>query len=163
MEQSVEYRQKLIADYKEKSMPLLKYLPWFEQHKGQTASSIYSSSEMDSQAEQTLSFPVYNSTVMSFVRDAAKSPMMNRNYRYVYTRNHIQSHEDERKLIKQVDWKQWDSLMGILSYYVLGGRTKSNLWNEAVEADIFYAVLCRMKEIIEYWDRPFEIQRDLSE
>lgn len=154
MEQNIEYRQKMIADYKEKSMPLLRYLPWFEQNKGRAASSIYNSEEL---GEQTLSFPVYNGTVMSFVREAAKNPMMNKNYRYVYTRNHIASHEDEVKLIKQCDWKQWDTLMGILSYYVLGGKTKGTLWNEAVRADIFYLVLSRMKDIIEYWDRPFEV------
>lgn len=157
MEQSVEYRQKVIADYKEKSLPLLKYLPWFESNQGRGVSSMYDSDEM---AGQTLSFPVYNSTVMSFVREAAKSPLMNKNYRYIYTRHHISSHEDEAKLIKQCDWKTWDILMGILSYYVLGGRTKGTLWNEAVRSDIFYLVLRRMKEIIEFYDKPFEVQQN---
>jgi len=154
MEQNAEYRQQLIAQYKENSMPLLKYLPWFTQNSGKAASSVYSTEDS---GEQTLSFPVYNGTVMSFVKEAAKNPMMDKNYRYVYSRNHITTHADELRLIKQADWKQWNVLMGILSYYVLGGRTKGVLWNEAVKEDIFLCVLQRMKEIIEYWDRPFEV------
>ena len=40
-----------------------------------------------------------------------------------------------------------------LSKYVLGGRTKGNLWSEAVSEQIFYLVLKQMQEIIEFWDK----------
>ncbi len=154
MEQDYEYKKKLIMDYKESVMPLLRYLPWFENNGGRRVSNTYSE---DSITEHSVAFPVYNSTVMSFVKDASKLNLMNKNYRYIYTRNRIQSHEDERRLIQKATWKDWDTLTGILSYYVLGGRTKGLLWNEAVEEQIFYLILKQMKEIIEYWDRPFEV------
>ncbi len=155
MEQDFEYRKKVVMEYKEAVMPLLGYLPWFEKNGGRRASNTYGD---ESITEHSVAFPVYNSTVMSFVREASKMDcVMNKNYRYVYTRNRIQSHEDERRLIQKATWKDWDILTGILSYYVLGGRTKGLLWNEAVEEQIFYLVLKQMKDIIEYWDRPFEV------
>ena len=44
-------------------------------------------------------------------------------------------------------------LCGILSKYVLEGRTKATLWGEAVQEDIFLLVLRKMQEIIRYWDK----------
>ena len=93
---------------------------------------------------------------MNFVREASKTSLMDKNYAYVYTRNHIRNHEDERKLIAKAGWKEWNLLCGILSKYVLGGRTKGTLWNEAVKEDIFYLVLKQMKEIVEFWDKPLD-------
>ncbi len=154
MEQGMEYRQRIIAEYKESVMPLLKYLPWLEQSAGRTASSTYNGQEM---GEGTLNFPVYDGSLMNFVREASKSSLMERNYKYVYTRNHLNTHEDERRIIAKAGWKEWDVLKGILSYYVLGGRTKGTLWSEAVRESIFYLVLKQMKDIIEFWDRPLEL------
>lgn len=154
MEQGIEYRQRIIAEYKESVMPLLKYLPWLEKSAGKVASSTYNGQEM---GEGTLTFPVYDGTLMNFVKEASKSSLMERNYQYVYTRNHLRSHEDEKRIILKCGWKEWDILKGILSHYVLGGRTKGTLWSEAVQESIFYLILKQMKEIIEYWDKPLEL------
>jgi len=154
MDKGMEYRQKTIAEYKEAVMPLLKYLPWLEQNAGKAVSSTYRGQEM---GEGTLNFPVYDGTLMSFVREASKSPLMERNYQYVFTRNRLHSHEDERKIIAKAGWKEWDILKGIFSKYVLGGMTKGTLWNEAVQESIFYLILKQMKEIIEFWDKPLEL------
>ena len=153
MDQSTEYRQQLLQEYKQVTVPLLKYLPWLEKNAGQTGSTLYKGIEAK---ENALSFPVYDSTLMSFVKDAAKSPLMDRNYPYVYTRNRIKTHDDERKIITSAELEDWSILRGILSKYVLGGRTKGALWSEAVEQNIFYLVLCKMQEIIEYWDKSFQ-------
>lgn len=72
---------------------------------------------------------------------------MNRNYPYVYTRNRIRNHDDERKLIAGAGGRDWDMLCGILSKYVLGGRTKAALWSEAVEENLFFLVLEKMRKI----------------
>lgn len=154
MDQGSEYRQKLIAEYKEMVLPLLKYLAWFEQNAGNGVCSTYSGEEM---SDTTLPFPVYNGTVMSFVKEAAKSPLMYKNYQYVYTRNAIRNHDDERRVIKRADLKDWDVLRAILSRYVLGGRVKGVLWDEGVKEQIFYLVLDQMKMIIEYWDKPLDL------
>ena len=153
MEQEVEYRQQLVEEYKQTILPLLRYLPWLEQHAGKSVSSVYGGQNI---AEHSVTFPVYDGTVMNFVREIAKTSLMDKNYAYVYTRNHIKSHDDERRLIAKADWRDWHILCGILSKYVLGGMTKCNLWNEAVKENIFYLVLSQMKEIVEYWDRPID-------
>lgn len=148
MEQSKEYRLQLVEEYRKQIEPLLRYLPWLESKSGTSVSTAYSTGESSS---RTLAFPVYDGTLMNFVREAGKSPIMDRNYRYVYSRNHIKSHDDERRLINKATITEWNILVGILSYYVLAGRTKGMLWNEGVKEDIFYLTLSKMNEIIEYW------------
>ena len=153
MEQDTEYRQQLMEEYKQTILPLLRYLPWLEQNAGKSVSTVYGGQDI---AAHSVTFPVYDGTVMNFVKEASKTSLMDKNYAYVYTRNHIKSHEDERKLIVNAGWKEWNLLCGILSKYVLGGMTKGTLWNEAVREAIFYLVLKQMKEIVEYWDKPID-------
>lgn len=155
MEKDLEYRQRIIAEYKEAVMPLLRYLPWLEQHAGKSVSATY---QGDNIGEGTLKFPVYDGTLMNFVREASKSSLMEKNYQYVFTRNRLKTHEDERKAIIKAGWREWDLLKGILSKYVLGGRVKGTLWNEAMQEEIFYLTLKQMKEIIEFWDQPIYVQ-----
>lgn len=151
MEDSREYRLQQVAEYKEKIAPLLKYLPWLESKMNTSVSSSY---QGEGQTEHTLAFPVYDGTLMNFVKEAAKNPVMDKNYRYVYSRNHLKGPEDERKLIEKATIAEWNNLCGILSYYVLAGRSKGILWNVAVKENIFYLTLKKMEEIILYWDNP---------
>ncbi|MCI9338286.1 MAG: hypothetical protein HFH93_12255 [Lachnospiraceae bacterium] len=150
MEQNTEYRQQMIEAYKAAAEPLLKYLPWMEKNAGRAVSRNYQGNGL---SKRTMSFPVYDATLMNFVREAAASPLMNRNYVYVYTRNRIRTHADEKRLIAGAELKDWDILGGILSKYVLEGRTKASLWGEAVQEDIFLLLLRKMREIIGYWDK----------
>ena len=103
-----------------------------------------------------MSFPVYDATLLNFIREASNSALMDRNYSYVYTRNRIKTHEDERKIIGKAELKDWELLRGILSKYVLGGFTKGMLWSQGVQENIFCMVLGRMQKIIEHWDRTFD-------
>ncbi len=153
MEREMQHIQQLMMENKQLLMPLLRYLPWLETTAGKQVSTNYQGEGI---AEHSVSFPVYDGTLMNFIREASKSPFMDRNYHYVYTRNRIKSHEDERRIIERATWKEWDILRGILSKYVMGGRTKGTLWNEAVKEQIFYLVIRKMKEIIEYWDKPMD-------
>ncbi len=155
MEKDMEYRQQLIQEYKQAVMPLLRYIPWLEQKSGQSVSSLYKGPEF---TENSMSIPVYDGTLMSFVKEASGSQLMDKNYSYVFTRNHIKTHDDERRIIASAEWKDWGILKGILSKYVLGGRMKSVLWTEAVREEIFYLVLKRMQDIIEYWDKPIDLR-----
>ena len=153
MEQGNEYRQQLVEEYKQTVMPLLRYLPWLEKSTGNSMSTTY---QGDGLAQNSLSFPVYDGTLMNFIREVQKTNLMDRNYRYVYTRHRITTHEQERRLIEKCNIEDWDNLRGILSKYVLGGMTRGTLWNEGMQENIFYLVLRRMKEIIEYWDKPID-------
>ncbi|MGN0402813.1 MAG: hypothetical protein ACI4HQ_11245 [Acetatifactor sp.] len=154
MEQNMEYRQQQAQNYKQIVMPLLRYLPWLEQKCGQQVSSFYRGPEF---TEHSMSIPVFDGTLLNFIREAEGSALMDRNYCYVYTRNRIKTHDDERRVIESADIQDWDTLRGILSNYVLGGRTKSALWSQAMQENIFLLVLKKMKQIIEYWDKPFEV------
>lgn len=154
MDRNTEYRQELLQGYKQMAMPFLRYLPWFESNAGKPGSSYYQGAEF---TENTLRFPVYDSTLLNFVREASKSPLMDRNYSYIYTRNRIKTHDDERRIIESADLKDWDLLRGILSKYVLGGMTKGVLWSQAVQENIFYLILKQMQKIFEYWDKPLDI------
>lgn len=160
MEQNMEYRQQLIQEYKKAVLPLLKYLPWLEKHAGKAGNSIF---DAEGVSEHSISFPVYDSVLMGFVKDAAKTSLMEKNYSYIYTRKRIQSHADERRIIKAAQLQDWDVLRGILSKYVLGGRTKGMLWSEAASEGIFALVLDQMKMIIEYWDKPIDMNNLESE
>lgn len=137
-------------------MPLLRYLPWLEKSVGTNVSRNYDGSDM---GEKLMSFPIYDGTLMNFVKEAGNSIFMDRNYRYVYTRNRIFSHDDERKAIAKATIKEWGILCGILSYYVMGGRIRSTLWSEAVQERIFYLVISKMVEIVEFWDKPLDKPR----
>lgn len=153
MEQDLEYRQQLVKKYEETVKPLLRYLPWLEQNAGKTASSTYKGQDIE---QHSIAFPVYDGTLMSFVREASKTELMDKNYPYVYTRNHIKSPEDERRVIEHASLKEWDLLRGILSKYVLGGRVKGQLWGQAVQERIFFLIISRMKHILEFWDKPID-------
>lgn len=154
MEDNFEYRQQLMKEYKQMVVPLMKYLPWLQRNAGQSVSSFYEGPDFN---EHSMTIPVYDSNLMGFVKAASNSPLMDRNYPYVYSRNRIKTHEDERKVISGAGIKEWDILRGILSKYVLGGRTKATLWSEAVQENIFYLVLKQMQQIIEFWDQPLNI------
>lgn len=153
MEQEIEYRQQLVREYEKAAKPLFRYLSWLENSAGKQASSIYSGQDI---GEHSVTFPVYDGTLMNFVKEASKSTLMDRNYPYVYTRNRIRTPEDERRVINKAALRDWDVLRGILSKYVLGGMTKSTLWSQGVQERIFYLVIARMKSILEYWDKPID-------
>ena len=150
MELEGSIRQKISQEYHDAAEPLLVYLPWLEQHSGRESFSVYGSEGIK---EHSLSFPVYDATLMRFVRQAEKTSLMDRNYRYVYTRNQIKGHDAERAIIQRATYKDWGILKGILSQYVMGGRVKATLWSEAVKEDIFYLVLSRMQEIVSQWEK----------
>lgn len=150
MEERVGYRQQIIQEYRRLLEPLLRYLPWLESNSGKAVSRNYQGQGLSS---RSMSFPVYDATLMNFVREAAASELMDRNYCYVYTRNRIRNHEDERKVIAAAELKDWEILRGILSKYVLEGMTKATLWGEAVRENIFVLTLKQMRNIVEYCDR----------
>ncbi len=155
MSQNTEYRQQQLDEYRQGVMPLLRYIPWFENNAGQPGSTLYQGPET---TEHSIGIPVYDATLLNFVREAGKSSLMDRNYRYTYSRGGIRTHEDERRAIASAELKDWDVLRGILSKYVMGGMTKSTLWAQGVQENIFLLVLKKMQEIIEFWDRPLDIR-----
>ena len=130
---------------------LLRYLPWLQEKSGTNMSSTFSGEGI---TEHSLAFPVYDGTLMSFVKEASRLSMMNRNYPYIYSWNRIRTVEDEKRSIENATIKDLDVLCGIFSHYILGGMTKASLWSTGMEQGIYLALLQKMKKLLDFWDKP---------
>ena len=150
MDKESEYLIEQMNWHRQEIEPLVKYLPWLEQASPSAASTIYKGDGLDSNT--SLAFPVYDSTLMSFIKVATNSPLMDRNYPYVFTRRNIKTPADERRAIESADYKDWGIICGILSKYVLGGRTRAALWSQGVSERIFYLCVSKMLEIVTQWN-----------
>ncbi len=151
--EDIAYRQQVVNEYRADVEKLARYLPWLESKKGKSVQQSYSGSGIE---EHSISFPVYDGTLMNFIREAQRTKLIDRNYRYVYSRNRIRIVEDELRAIRRADIKEMDVLKGILSKYVLEGMTKGRRWSEAVENGIFLYVVKKMKENLDFWDHPVQ-------
>ncbi|MGN1170891.1 MAG: hypothetical protein ACI4SZ_04490 [Lachnospiraceae bacterium] len=146
-------REEFVAYYRPEVEKLVPYIPWLEKQKGRQVSNLYNG---DGLAENSISVPVYDSTLLAFVKAARATSLLDRNYVYVYSRNRIRTVEDERRFIQKAELVDMDGLCGILSKYVLKGMTKSVVWTEGVKNGIFLELLLKMRELITFWDKPME-------
>lgn len=71
----MEYRQQLLQGYKQMISPLLGYLPWLEANQGQPGSRLYRGEEF---TEHSMSFPVYDGTLLRFVKEASRTKLMDK-------------------------------------------------------------------------------------
>ena len=78
--------EEMVEYYKPDVEELAVYIPWLETHKGGEASSVFTGEGVE---KNSITFPVYDTTLMNFVKAAQASSLMNRNYVYVYSRNRI--------------------------------------------------------------------------
>lgn len=145
-ELDIDARKNLIRQYKPDAERLVRYISWLETKRGDNVMSSY---EGEGVQKTAFTFPVYDSTLLSFVKTAKQTRFITRNYQYVYTRNGIKNAEQERKRIKSATLRDIGLLSGILSRYVLGGMTKSRLWAQGVENGIFLELLYKLREILE--------------
>ena len=148
---------KLVAEYKDTVMTLARYLPYLEKKSGESAMSFYVS---ENATESTMKIPIYDSTLLSFVKEAEKTPFINKNYDYIYRKYAMHTVNDELRMIERATIREMEVFGAILSKYIIRGRTRGKVWNEAVENGVFYCLVSRMKEQIEFWDIPY---RDLEE
>lgn len=137
-------REQIIAEYQSDAAKLLRYLPWLSKKTGPDVSTMYTGEgEM-----QLIPIPVYDSTLLAFVKEAEKTKFVDRYYPYVYSRNHIKTHEDEIRLLHNAKITDMKIIIGIFSKYVLGGRTKASLWTEGVESRVFFEVLDALNRLL---------------
>lgn len=152
--------EQVIKKYKEDVILLARYLPWLESKQGMNVVSHYTP---ESATEGTMRIPTYDSTLLSFIKCAEQTNFMERNYDYVYRRYFMSTYDDELRMIGRAQIQDMDVLGAILSKYVMKGRVKGMIWKDGVEQGIFYAVVSKMKELIEFWDVPFTPGRRLEE
>lgn len=136
--------------YREDIESLVKYLPWLESKNKKDLSSTYTPREG---GEQSLRVPVYDSTLLGFIKAAQKTKFIDRNYVYIYHRKRMNTVEDELKMIRETQIMEIENLGAVLSKYVILGMSKSVMWNEGVSNGVFYAIVSKMKELVEFWSR----------
>ncbi|MCR5716270.1 MAG: DUF6508 domain-containing protein [Lachnospiraceae bacterium] len=135
-----------LAEYREDIVKLMPYLPWLEQHSKEQMMREYA----DPTQAQTFTFPVYDSNLLNFVKAASKTKLVYKNYPYVYSKFRIQNAQDELRVIKQARPQDIDNLRGILSNYIIKGRTKGTIWPTGVANGVYAAILNKLRELYEY-------------
>lgn len=151
MENENIYRQEMLNKYRTAMGDLFRYIPWLEQKVGAKMVQNYTG---DNQPSNSVPIPVYDSTLLGFVKEMQRTGLMDRNYVYVYSHKGITNEQDELRVINEVEFKEIEVIFGIMAKYVLGGMTKGVLWSKAVENGVFLQGLKRIKELLDVWDQP---------
>ena len=142
--QEAKLKEQIVEEYRDDLIKLLKHLPYFES-KGKGDSQQY----YEGEGEHTvIPVPVYDSTLLAFVKEARATKFMNRNYPYAYRKWRMPNAEAERNAMGSANLMDIDLFRGILSKYVLEGQRKAVMWTAAVEERIFVTALTRLKTLI---------------
>lgn len=139
-------REEVIICYKDDVTRLLKFLPWLERTSGGQTSDIYSGEGI---AETSMAVPVYDSTLLNFIKEIRTTDFMNRNYVYTYSRYRIKTAADELRLIEACSLQEISVLGDILSRYVLRGDVKGAVWSEGVSNGVYLALVLKLKDLME--------------
>ncbi len=136
----------IVSRYRPEISKLVPYLNWLKDNAKTEVAQSYNSSDLKS-----MPFPVYDSNLLAFVKAAQSTNLLDRNYVYVYTRNHLNSAKDEILFIQDAQITDMDDLAGILSKYILTGMTKGSVWAEGVYNGVLYLVVKKMDELCKFW------------
>lgn len=139
-------RDEIIICYKDDVGRLLRYLPWLEKTSGSATSSLYSGEGID---KSSMSVPVYDSTLLGFVREVKTTDFINRNYRYTFSRYNMKTAADELRVIDACSLQEVTVIGDILSKYILRGDVKGAVWSEGVKNGVYLAVVRKLKELME--------------
>ena len=142
--QEANLREQDIEEYRDDLVKLLKYLPFLEKKSGKDVTQFYEGDEKN----KVIPVPVYDSTLLGFVKEAKTTKFMNRNYPYVYRKWRMPTPNDERIAMESATIRDMDLFRGIMSKYVLEGQRKSVMWTTAVEERIFVTALTKLRSLI---------------
>lgn len=142
--QEVNLREQIVEEYREDLTRLLKYLPFLEKKGGKDVQNFY---EGDGE-HKVIPVPVYDSTLLAFVKEAKQTKFMNRNYPYIYRKWKMPNPNAERIAMESATIRDIDLFRGIMSKYVLEGQTRSVMWTMAVEERIFVTALKKLHSLI---------------
>lgn len=136
-------REMILDEYRAEVEGLLKYLPWLHKITGQKVNSYY---EGDGN-QVVFKVPVYDSTLLAFLKDCEKTSFVTKNYPYVYSRYGIKNSDDELRLMKNAKIQDIDLFKAVISKYVLEGKRRGAAWSEAVEKGIFVTALDTLNDL----------------
>ncbi len=153
--QETNMREQVVEEYKDDLTKLLRYLPFLEKRGGKDVQQFYEGDEQN----KVIPVPVYDSTLLAFVKEAKTTKFMNRNYPYIYRRWNLPDPAAERKAMESATLRDIDLFRGIISKYVLGGQTKAVMWTMAVEERIFVTALTKLRSLVfDYSKDPKEMR-----
>lgn len=145
--QEATTREMIIDEYSADLKRLLQYLPWLRKKNGAENQKYY---EGDGNFK-LIPVPVYDSTLLGFIKLAQSTKFVDRNYPYVYRRHHLETPAQERKAMENAKITDIDIFKGIMSRYILEGQRKGIVWTTAVSERIFVTALeCMEKIFFEY-------------
>ena len=150
MESNLESIEKIISENKSSMEKLLPYVDWLTANVKKTVMNTYGE---DGVAENSVQFPVYDSTLMSFVRTCNATGKMDRNYVYTFSKNRLRTVQDELRFIEKAQMQQFQDLWNILARYIIKGNTKGLVWAEGVTEGVYLKVILKMRDMINFWDR----------
>ena len=149
--QEATLREQIVAEYKDDLIRLLKYLPYLEKKNGAARQDYY---EGDGN-NKVIPVPVYDSTLLNFVKEARQTKFVTKNYPYTYRKWKMPDCKAELVALESATIRDIDMVRGVFSKYVLEGQTKSVMWTRAVEEGIFVSVLKRLNSLIfDYSNEP---------
>lgn len=138
-------REEAISFYTDDVMKLDKYLRWLNENSGTNASTLY---KKDGVSDSSMSFPVYDSTLLSFIKVVKSTKFINPNYVYTYSSHRIRNAEEELELIERCTIQEIGVLGDILSKYVLKGETKGSVWSEGLKSGVYLAIVKQLKKVV---------------
>lgn len=144
-ELDLDARKNFIQQYQPDAKRLVRYIAWLEEKRKGSVMNRYAGEGAE---RASFHFPIYDSTLMSFVKEAKETRFITRNYQYVYNRNRIKDEKQEKEAVQKATLKDIEIMSGIFSKYVLGGMTKGFLWAQGVENGIFLEVLYKLRELM---------------
>ena len=151
--QETNLREQIIEEYKEDLTKLLRYLPFLEKKSGKDVQEFY---EGDGE-NKVIPVPVYDSTLLAFVKEFKTTKFLNKNYHYAYRRWRMVDAGAERVAMEHATIRDIDLFRGILSRYVLEGQRKAIMWTAGVEERIFVTALTKLRSLIfDYSKDPLE-------
>lgn len=139
-------REEIIFLYQDDAMQLLQFYGWIKKMSGTDTESYYKGDGIE---ESSMAVPVYDSTLLNFIKTAKKTEFMNRNYVYTISRNRLKTPQDEIQLISTCSLQDIKVIGDILSMYCFKGDVKGAVWTEGLKNGVYLAILDRLKDLLE--------------
>lgn len=147
----IKKHEDIVREYEKDLNFLMRYLPYLEKKGAADEQTFYRGENANF---KSVPFPVYDSTLLSFVKDAGNTKFMTKNYQYVYRRHRINGVEDEKRLLSTAKIGDMDIFCGILSRYVMEGRRRGVVWTEGLQYQIYLDVLRNLNKVFYKYYEP---------
>lgn len=142
-------REEIIYLFKDEALALLKYYSWIKKMSGQDVGGLYTGDDIE---KSSMAVPIYDSTLLGFIKTAKGTEFMNRNYLYTYSRLRMRNAKDELEVIKDCSLQDIRVIGDILSYYCYKGDVKGAVWNEGLKNGVYLAILDRLMALLEIYN-----------